>query len=77
MNSRSKATFLVLLIFGIGVLFGIDAWYRWLDGAGVVVLDAPHAFGESRALMIEGPDGLAIELVASSGAPATKEPSAR
>ena len=55
----------------------VDAWYRWLDGAGVVVLEAPHAFGESRAFMIEGPDGLAIELVASSGAPATREASAR
>ena len=30
---------------------------------GVKVLEAPHAFGDTRAFMIEDPDGLAIELV--------------
>lgn len=42
---------------------GLDAWYDRLRRAGVRILEEPHAFGETRAFMIEGPDGLAIELV--------------
>jgi hypothetical protein len=38
---------------------------------GVKVIEAPHAFGDTRAFMIEDPDGLAIELVA---APSPKRP---
>jgi catechol 2,3-dioxygenase-like lactoylglutathione lyase family enzyme len=43
-----------------------DALYAKLRGSGVKILEAPHAFGDTRAFMIEDPDGLAIELVASS-----------
>jgi catechol 2,3-dioxygenase-like lactoylglutathione lyase family enzyme len=40
-----------------------DALYARLRGAGVKILEPPHAFGETRAFMIEDPDGLSIELV--------------
>ncbi|MEP6492116.1 MAG: VOC family protein [bacterium] len=40
-----------------------DALYAKLRRDGVKVLEAPHAFGSTRAFMIEDPDGLAIELV--------------
>ena len=41
-----------------------DALYAKLRRDGVKVLETPHPFGETRAFMIEDPDGLAIELVA-------------
>ncbi len=41
----------------------LDAWAAWLDSRGVVILEEPHDIPEGRALMIEGPDRLAIELV--------------
>jgi catechol 2,3-dioxygenase-like lactoylglutathione lyase family enzyme len=40
-----------------------DALFQRLSSSGVTVLERPHAFGETRAFMIEDPDGLAIELV--------------
>jgi catechol 2,3-dioxygenase-like lactoylglutathione lyase family enzyme len=40
-----------------------DALYAKLRRDGVKVLEAPHPFGDTRAFMIEDPDGLAIELV--------------
>jgi catechol 2,3-dioxygenase-like lactoylglutathione lyase family enzyme len=45
----------------------LDAWLRRLRAAGVKVLDGPYPFGETRAFMIEDPDGLAIELVEEQG----------
>jgi catechol 2,3-dioxygenase-like lactoylglutathione lyase family enzyme len=42
---------------------GFDALYAKLRREGVKILETPHAFGETRAFMIEDPDGLAIELV--------------
>jgi len=48
-----------------------DAIYAKLRRDGVKVIEAPHAFGDTRAFMIEDPDGLAIELVA---APSPKRP---
>ena len=41
-----------------------DALYAKLRQDGVKILEAPHPFGNTRAFMIEDPDGLAIELVA-------------
>jgi catechol 2,3-dioxygenase-like lactoylglutathione lyase family enzyme len=40
-----------------------DASFERLRAAGVTVLERPHPFGDTRAFMIEDPDGLAIELV--------------
>ena len=51
----------------------LDAWHEWLVGAAVEFIEAPHPFGEGRAFMIEGPDGLAIELVEADGVPAVSE----
>jgi catechol 2,3-dioxygenase-like lactoylglutathione lyase family enzyme len=42
-----------------------DALFAKLRRDGVKFLEMPHAFGGTRAFMIEDPDGLAIELVAS------------
>ena len=42
-----------------------DALYAKLRRDGVKVIEAPHAFADTRAFMIEDPDGLAIELVAA------------
>ena len=42
-----------------------DALFAKLRNDGVRILESPHAFGATRAFMIEDPDGLAIELVAS------------
>ena len=42
---------------------GLDAFYAKLRREGVKILEAPHAFGDTRAFMIEDLDGLAIELV--------------
>jgi catechol 2,3-dioxygenase-like lactoylglutathione lyase family enzyme len=41
-----------------------DALYESLRRDGVKILEQPHAFGDTRAFMIEDPDGLSIELVA-------------
>jgi catechol 2,3-dioxygenase-like lactoylglutathione lyase family enzyme len=46
---------------------GFDALYDRLRRAGVKILEAPHAFGDTRAFMIEDPDGLSIELVERRG----------
>lgn len=43
-----------------------DALYAALRRDGVKILEAPHPFGETRAFMLEDPDGLAIEIVARS-----------
>jgi catechol 2,3-dioxygenase-like lactoylglutathione lyase family enzyme len=48
---------------------GLDARLARLRRAGVTVLEGPYAFGATRAVMIEGPDRLAIELVERRGAP--------
>ena len=42
-----------------------DAVYAKVRRDGAKILETPHAFGNTRAFMIEDPDGLAIELVAS------------
>lgn len=42
-----------------------DALFAKLRRDGVKILEMPHAFGDTRAFMIEDPDGLAIELVAA------------
>jgi len=47
------------------VVDDFDALYAKLTRAGVKVLEQPHAFGDTRAFMIEDPDGLSIELVAA------------
>ena len=41
----------------------LDAWIAKLRGEGVRFLEPPHALGDSRAVMIEGPSREAIELV--------------
>lgn len=41
-----------------------DALYAQLRRDGVKILEPPHAFGDTRAFMLEDPDGLAIEIVA-------------
>jgi catechol 2,3-dioxygenase-like lactoylglutathione lyase family enzyme len=42
-----------------------DSLYAALRGDHVKILEAPHPFGDTRAFMIEDPDGLAIEIVAA------------
>jgi len=42
-----------------------DARYAKLRHDGVKILEAPHPFADTRAFMIEDPDGLAVELVES------------
>jgi predicted enzyme related to lactoylglutathione lyase len=42
---------------------GLDAMLERLRRAGVKVLAGPYAFDDTRAAMIEDPDGLSIELV--------------
>jgi len=42
-----------------------DALYAKVKREGVKVLEPPHAFGDTRAFMIEDLDGLAIEIVAA------------
>ncbi len=44
-------------------VLGFDALLDRLRAAGVKVLEEPHVFADTRAFMIEGPDGLAIELI--------------
>jgi Glyoxalase/Bleomycin resistance protein/Dioxygenase superfamily len=41
----------------------LDAWIAKLRGEGVRFLEPPHALGDSRAVMVEGPSREAIELV--------------
>ncbi len=41
----------------------VDPWHAWLVSRGVTILEPPHAFDGGRAVMIEGPDRLALELV--------------
>ena len=41
----------------------VGAWHRWLGSQGVPILEEVHDIPEGRAFMLEGPDGLAIELV--------------
>jgi hypothetical protein len=43
----------------------LDSVLQRLRGAGVKILETPYAFGDTRAFMIEDPDGLAIELIES------------
>ena len=47
---------------GLGVA-DLDAWVAKLRGEGVRFLEEPHALGDTRAVMIEGPSREAIELV--------------
>jgi hypothetical protein len=41
----------------------LDAWAQKLRAEGVTFLEQPHALGDTRAFMIEGPSHEAIELV--------------
>jgi hypothetical protein len=41
----------------------LDAWIAKLRGEGVRFLEEPHALGDTRAVMIEGPSREALELV--------------
>ena len=41
----------------------LDAWIAKLRGEGVTFLEQPHKFGDTRAIMIEGPSREALELV--------------
>ena len=41
----------------------LDGLLAQLRRDGVKVLEGPYEFGDSRAVMIEDPDGLAIELI--------------
>src|SRR6185503_3298718 len=47
----------------------LDATLQRLRRAGVKVLEEPHVFGDTRAAMIEDPDGLAIELIERAPSP--------
>jgi catechol 2,3-dioxygenase-like lactoylglutathione lyase family enzyme len=44
-----------------------DALFAKLERDRVKILEPPHAFGDTRAFMIEDPDGLAIEIMARKG----------
>ncbi len=48
---------------------GLDGWVARLRAEGITILRGPYAFGSGRAFLIEGPDGLAIELVEGAPAP--------
>lgn len=41
----------------------LDRWMAHLSARGVRILEGPYAFGAGRAVLLHGPDGLAIELV--------------
>ena len=41
----------------------LDQWFARLQREGVKILERPHRFADTRAFMIEDPDGLAVELV--------------
>jgi catechol 2,3-dioxygenase-like lactoylglutathione lyase family enzyme len=47
------------------VVDDFDALYARLRRDGIRILETPHTFGDTRAFMIEDPDGLSIELVAA------------
>lgn len=52
--------------------FAVDDLRGLLDrlrAAGVPILEGPYAFGDGRAALVEGPDGLVIELVESPPPP--------
>ena len=46
---------------------GLDALLEQLRRARVKILEEPYRFGDTRAAMIEDPDGLAIELIEERG----------
>ncbi len=46
----------------------LDGLYDRLREAGVTILETPHRFDDTRAFMIQDPDGLAVELVQAGGA---------
>lgn len=52
---------------GLGVA-DLDAWVDKLRGEGIKFLEQPHPFGNTRAVMIEGPSREALELVEVKGA---------
>ncbi|MGQ0647135.1 MAG: hypothetical protein ACT4P7_06160 [Gemmatimonadaceae bacterium] len=54
-----------------------DGGFSYVEAPDGVLLEGPYAFGETRALMIEDPDGLAIELIEGAGTPPAKEARAR
>jgi len=58
--ARSRGQALDHVAFAVDSL---DAVLGRLRRAGVSILEGPYVFGETRAAMIEDPDGLAIELV--------------
>jgi len=41
----------------------LDAWVEKLRSEDVTFLEAPYPFGDTRAIMIEGPSREALELV--------------
>jgi hypothetical protein len=41
----------------------LDAWIAKLQSENVTFLEEPYAFGDTRAVMIEGPSREALELV--------------
>jgi 4-hydroxyphenylpyruvate dioxygenase-like putative hemolysin len=41
----------------------LDAWVEKLRSEGVTFLEDPYPFGDTRAIMIEGPSREALELV--------------
>jgi 4-hydroxyphenylpyruvate dioxygenase-like putative hemolysin len=41
----------------------LDAWIAKLRREGVTFLEQPHKFGDTRAIMIEGPSREALELI--------------
>lgn len=45
----------------------LDGWDAWFRQEGVPLLEPLHDIDEGRALMIEGPDAIAIELVELNG----------
>ena len=47
---------------GLGVA-NLDAWIEKLRSEGVTFLEEPYAFGDARAILIEGPSREALELV--------------
>lgn len=47
----------------------LDRLYTHLQASGVTILETLHPFENTRAFMIQDPDGLAVELVGAEGAP--------
>jgi hypothetical protein len=58
---------------GLGVE-DLDAWIEKLRREDVKFLEEPYAFGDTRAVMIEGPSREAIELVEVADEAAIPEP---